>query len=129
MDMAYEELMMREKETTKMREKETTKMREKETTKMCETCQRGITFIPNDLVVRTFRIPDWDFEKQALFHYDAMQVGKVLEVSPEVGTVLVLWGTNKDKEIEREWCWPSDFVARIRNGKYETFHELWTDPS
>ena len=109
MDMAYEELMMREKETTEM----------------CEICQRGITFEPDDLVVRTIRIPEWDSEKQALSHYEGMQVGKVLEVSREVGTVLVLWGTDKDKEIEREWCWPSDFVARIRNGKYETIQELW----
>ena len=109
MDMAYEELMMREKETTEM----------------CETCQRGITFEPKDLVIRTFRTPEWDCEKQVLAYYEGMQVGKVLEVSQEHGTVLVLWGTDKDKEIEREWCWPSDFVARIRKGKYETIQELW----
>ena len=109
MDMAYEELMMREKETTEM----------------CVVCERGITFEPDDLVIRTFRTAEWDDEKEMMLQFDARQVGKVLEVSQEHGTVLVLWGTDKDKEIEREWCWPSDFVARIRNGKYETIRELW----
>ena len=92
---------------------------------MCVTCQISSTFEPNDLVIRMFMASEWDFEKETTAWYEGMQAGKVLEVSPEVGTVLVLWGTDKDKELEREWCWPSDFVARIRNGKYETTRELW----
>ena len=91
---------------------------------MCAVCERGITFEPNDLVIRTFRASEWDSEKEMMAWYEGMQVGKVLEVSQEHGTVLVLWGTNEDKEIEREWCWPSDFVARIRKGKYET---IWAN--
>ena len=96
---------------------------------MCETCQRGITFKPKDLVIRRFWIPGWDFDTNTLAWYDGMHVGKVLEVSQEFGIVLVFWGTDEDAEIAREWCWPSDFVARIRNGKYETIKELWDDPS
>ena len=112
---------------------------------MCEPCKKGITFEPEDLVIQRFT--EWDFEKKPAAYYESMQagvvlevsqefgtvlvlwMGKVLEVSQEHGTVLVLWGTDKDKEIEREWCWPSDFVARIRNGKYETIRELRDDPS
>lgn len=92
---------------------------------MCETSQRGITFELEDLAVRRFKAPEWDFEKEKTVYYDGLQVGKVIEVSLELGTVLVLWGTNADEEIEREWCRPSEFVARIRNGKYETIQELW----
>ena len=89
------------------------------------TCQRGITFKPGDLVIRMFMAPEWDFEKEKTVYYDGLQVGKVIEVSLELGTVLVLWGTNADEEIEREWCRPSEFVARIRKGKYETIVDLW----
>ena len=96
---------------------------------MCEICEKGITFEPEDLVVRKVKVPEWDCEKGVLAYYEGSQMGEVLEVSQEQGTVLVLWGADKDKEIEREWCWPSDFVARIRNGKYETIRELWDNPS
>ena len=96
---------------------------------MCEICEKGITFKPKDLVVREFRTPEWDCEKEASAWYMGSQMGKVLEVIQEFGTVLVFWGTDNDKEIEREWCWPSDFVARIRKGKYETIRELWDNPS
>ena len=106
MDMAYKELMMREKENTDM----------------CMTCEKGITFEPGDLVIRKFFAGD---SRTVLTYYEGLQTGEVLEVSQEHGTVLVLWGTNADAEISREWCWPSDFVARIRKGKYETIQELW----
>ena len=33
------------------------------------------------------------------------------------------------EEEEDEWCLPLDFVARIRNGKYETLVDLWNNPS
>ena len=94
---------------------------------MCEPCKKGITFEPEDLVIQRFT--EWDFEKKPAAYYESMQAGVVLEVSQEFGTVLVLWGSDKDAEIAREWCWPSDFVARIRNGKYETIWELWDNPS
>ena len=96
---------------------------------MCEICKKRSTFKPKDLVVREFRTPEWDFDTNMVVYYEGMQLGKVLDISLKHGTVLVLWGADKDKEIEREWCWPSDFVARIRNGKYETIEELWDDPS
>ena len=96
---------------------------------MCAICERGITFEPGDLVVREFKSRALDWDKNIEYWYDGMQMGKVLAVSSEYGTVQVQWGIKEDEETETEWCWPSDFVARIRNGKYETIVELWGNPS
>ena len=104
MDMAYEELVMREKENTDM----------------CMTCEKGITFEPGDLVIRKFFAGD---SRTVLTYYEGLQTGEVLETDPDLGSVLVMWGIDKHGLPFGEWCWPSDFVARIRNGKYETINE------
>ena len=97
---------------------------------MCEICRRGITFELEDLVVRGFKDTEWDCEKNTQYWYDGLQMGKVIAVSSEYGTVQVEWGTISDtQQAETDWCWPSDFKARIRNGKYETIVELWNNPS
>ena len=101
---------------------------------MCKICERGITFRPKDLVVRKSRDKAGDCDYTEYWYY-GLQLGNVLTVSSEYGTihlwatVQVKWGTKEDGEMEFEWCWPSDFVARIRDGKYETIAELWENPS
>ena len=96
---------------------------------MCEPCKKGITFEPEDLVVRKFRVLEWDFEKSTQCYYDGLQLGRVIAVHGESGNVRVQWGTKKNEEIEAQWCVPSNFIAVVRNGKYETIEELRDNPS
>ena len=96
---------------------------------MCAICEKNITFEPGDLVVREFQSRELDWDNNTEYWYDGLQLGKVLAVSSEYGSVQVQWGIKEDEEEEVEWCWPDDFVARIRNGKYETIVDLWNNLS
>lgn len=110
---------------------------------MCLVCDRGIDFKPGDLVTAPDRVnSSYDKDNDPFYNIgeasiSILKLGVVEEQSEEYGTVKVRWGSDvysnedlSDTESEQamtEWCWPSDFYARIRDGVYKTMEQLMED--
>ena len=92
---------------------------------MCSYCEAGIGFEKDDIVFVQHHAIGWDEDNEA-HYYTGLKAGIVLEVSEKYGTVLVQWDVGiKNRNMDLEWHWPEDFVARIRDGKLEAFHHMF----